>query len=34
MGNTTPMEGVTETKFKGEIEGRTIKRLTHLGIIP
>jgi hypothetical protein len=27
-----PMEGVTETKFGTETEGRTIQRLPHLGI--
>jgi hypothetical protein len=31
-GNKTPMEGVTETKFRAETEGRTIQRLPHLGI--
>jgi hypothetical protein len=31
-GNKIPMEGVTETKFKAETEGRTIQRLPHLGI--
>jgi hypothetical protein len=34
MGNKTPMEGVTETKFGVETEGRTIQRLPHLGIHP
>jgi hypothetical protein len=29
-----PMEGVTETKFGAEIEGKTIQRLPHLGIHP
>ena len=32
MGNKIPMEGVTETKFKAEMQGRTIHRLPHLGI--
>jgi hypothetical protein len=32
MGNKIPMEGVTETKFRAETEGRTIQRLPHLGI--
>jgi hypothetical protein len=32
MGNKIPMEGVTETKFGAETEGRTIQRLPHLGI--
>jgi hypothetical protein len=32
MGNKTPIEGVTETKFGAEMEGRTIQRLPHLGI--
>jgi hypothetical protein len=34
MGNKIPMEGVTETKFGAETEGRTIQRLSHLGIHP
>jgi hypothetical protein len=34
MGNKIPMEGVTETKFGTEMEGRTIQRLPHLGIHP
>jgi hypothetical protein len=34
MGNKIPMEGVTETKFGAEPEGRTIQRLPHLGIHP
>jgi hypothetical protein len=34
MGNKTPMEGVTETKFDAETEGKTIQRLPHLGIHP
>jgi hypothetical protein len=34
MGNKIPMEGVTETKFGAETEGRTIQRLPHLGIHP
>jgi hypothetical protein len=34
MGNKIPMEGVTETKFGAEMEGRTIQRLPHLGIHP
>jgi hypothetical protein len=33
-GNKIPMEGVTETKFEAEMEGRTIQRLLHLGIHP
>jgi hypothetical protein len=33
-GNKIPMEGVTETKFKAETEGRTIQKLPHLGIHP
>jgi hypothetical protein len=32
MGNKIPMEGVTETKFGAEMEGRTIQRLPHPGI--
>jgi hypothetical protein len=31
MGNKIPMEGVTETKFGAETEGRTIQRLPQLG---
>jgi hypothetical protein len=34
MGNKIPMEGVTETKFGAETEGRIIQRLPHLGIHP
>jgi hypothetical protein len=34
MGNKIPMEGVTETKYGGETEGRTIQRLPHPGIHP
>ena len=34
MGNKIPMEGVTETKFGAETEGRTIQRLPHLGTHP
>jgi hypothetical protein len=34
MGNKISMEGVTETKFGAETEGRTIKKLPHLGIYP
>jgi hypothetical protein len=34
MGSKIPMEGVTETKFGAEIEGRTIQRLPHQGIHP
>jgi hypothetical protein len=34
MGNKIPMEGVTETKFGAEMEGRTIQRLPHPGIHP
>jgi hypothetical protein len=33
VGNKTPMEGITETKFKAEMEGRTIQRLPHPGIL-
>jgi hypothetical protein len=29
MGNKIPMEGVTETKFGAETEGRIIQRLPH-----
>jgi hypothetical protein len=32
IGNKTPMEGVTETKFGAEMKGWTIQRLPHLGI--
>jgi hypothetical protein len=31
-GNKISMEGVTETKFRGENQGMTIQRLPHLGI--
>jgi hypothetical protein len=34
MGNKTPMEGVTETKFGAEKEGRIIQTLPHPGIRP
>ena len=34
MGNKIHMEGVTETKFRAETEGKTIQRLSHLGIHP
>jgi hypothetical protein len=34
MGNKIPMEGVTETKFRAEPEGKTIQRLSYLGIHP
>jgi hypothetical protein len=34
MGNKIPMEGVTETSFGAEIEGRTIQRLPHPVIHP
>jgi hypothetical protein len=34
IGNKIPMEGVTETKFRAEIKGRTIQRLPHPGIHP
>jgi hypothetical protein len=34
IGNTVPMEGVTETKFGAETEGWTIQRLPHPGIHP
>jgi hypothetical protein len=34
MRNKIPMEGVTETKFRAEMEGRIIQRLYHLGIHP
>jgi hypothetical protein len=30
-GSKIPIEGVTETKFRAETEGRTIQRLPHLG---
>jgi hypothetical protein len=32
MGSKIPMEGVIETKFGAEMEGRSIQRLPHLGI--
>jgi hypothetical protein len=31
MGNKIPMERVTETKFRAEMEGRIIQKLPHLG---
>jgi hypothetical protein len=34
MGNKIPMEGVTETKFGAEMEGKTIQRLPYPGIHP
>jgi hypothetical protein len=34
MGNKIPMEEVTETKFRAEMEGRTMQRLHHPGIHP
>jgi hypothetical protein len=34
IGTKIPMEGVTETKFAAETEGRTIQRLPHSGIHP
>jgi hypothetical protein len=33
MGNKIPMEGVTETVFEGEMEGKTIQSLSHQGFI-
>jgi hypothetical protein len=32
--NKIPMEGVTETKFGAETEGKTIQKLPLLGILP
>jgi hypothetical protein len=34
MENKIPIEGVTETNFGAEKEGRIIQRLTHQGIYP
>jgi hypothetical protein len=34
IGNKIPMKGVTETKFRAEMEGWTIQRLHYLGILP
>jgi hypothetical protein len=34
MGNKITKEGVTETKSRAEMEGRTIQRLLHPGIHP
>jgi hypothetical protein len=34
MGNKIPTEGVTETKFGAEMEGKTMQILPHLGIHP
>jgi hypothetical protein len=32
--NKIPMEGITETKFGSEMEGKTMQRLPHPGILP
>jgi hypothetical protein len=34
MGNKVPTEGVTETKFRAKMEGKTIQRLPRPGIHP
>jgi hypothetical protein len=34
MGNKIPMEGVKETKFGAEMEGKTIQRLPYPGSVP
>jgi hypothetical protein len=34
MGKKIPMEGVTEIKFGGKMEGKTIQRQPHLVIHP
>ena len=34
IGSEIPMEGVTETKFGAETEGRTIQRLPHQELCP
>jgi hypothetical protein len=34
IGNKISMEGIIETKFGAETEGRTIQRLPHLWIHP
>jgi hypothetical protein len=34
MGKKIPMEGVSETKFRANMEGKTIQRLPHPGIHP
>jgi hypothetical protein len=34
MGNKISIEGITETKFGAETEGRNIQRLIHQGIHP
>jgi hypothetical protein len=34
IGNQTPMEGVTETKFGAETKGWTIQTLPHPGVHP
>jgi hypothetical protein len=34
MGNKTPMEGITETKYRAETKGWTIQRLPHPGVHP
>jgi hypothetical protein len=34
IGNKTPMEGVTETKFGAEMKGWTVQKLPHLEVHP
>ena len=34
IGNKTPMEGITETKFRAETKGWIIQTLLHPGSIP
>jgi hypothetical protein len=34
MGNIIPMEGITQTKFRAETEGKTIQKLFIPGIHP
>jgi hypothetical protein len=34
IGNKTPTEGITETKFGAEMKGWTIQRLPHPGVCP
>jgi hypothetical protein len=34
IGSKIPMEGITETKFRAETEGKAIQRLVHLRVYP
>jgi hypothetical protein len=33
-GSKIPVEGVTEAKFRAEIEGMSLEKLYHLGLCP